>query len=606
MCTPDHPHALIPGGESGAGRAGSAGPCASDRTSWYLSAMERLLRVVQDLSQARDVNAITAIVRDAARALTGADGAAFVLRDGDQCYYAEENAIAPLWKGRRFPMCACISGWAMLHGRAAVIEDIYADTRIPADAYRPTFVKSLAMVPIRRAAPIGAIGNYWATRRLPTDEEVAILQALADTTSVALESAELFERLRHQVRTLQEQQATIQEQRDALEVFTRALAHDLKEPVRTMTSFARMIPRDGLTEDARSHIHFVQSAADRMGLLIDSIFRYVQLDAAERAERSPVALRDVLREVRENLSPMIRGGGVTIEADALPVVHASREQMTQVLQILIANAIVHNEGAITVRVGAEERAGQWWVSVRDNGRGIPPEHAEKVFLPFKRLTHKEGCAGLGLAICRKIISLHGGTIRCESRPGQGASFVFSIPAPAHAETGAEGPSAAASIPANDHGAQPLARFLLVDDRPDDLQLTKILLAKKGGLQCDFLTARDGAEALAILRREPIDLVLLDINMPGMDGFELLERMRVDSTLERIPVIMCTGSTYEEDQRRARELGATGYLVKPPSFDKLKPMLDLIPSLRLRPQEKGHRLVRAESGTDAAATSRWAS
>ncbi|WP_395336399.1 GAF domain-containing protein [Novosphingobium sp. BL-8H] len=148
-------------------------------TSWYVSAMEGLVAAVQELSHARDLDAVTAVIRNAARDLTGADGATFVLRDGDQCYYAEENAIAPLWKGKRFPMSACVSGWVMLNAQAAVIEDIYEDPRVPVEAYRPTFVKSLAMVPIRRTSPIGAIGNYWSSRRTPLPEELAILQALA-------------------------------------------------------------------------------------------------------------------------------------------------------------------------------------------------------------------------------------------------------------------------------------------------------------------------------------------------------------------------------------------------------------------------------------------
>lgn len=161
----------------------------------------RLLGVVQQLSFAHTLEAVMAIVRHEARALTGADGATFVLRDGDKCHYADEEAIAPLWKGLRFPMSACISGWAMLNARAAVIPDIYADPRIPADAYRPTFVKSLTMVPIRSAAPIGAIGVYWARQYQATDEEVTLLRALADSTSVAMANVQLYGELEERVRT---------------------------------------------------------------------------------------------------------------------------------------------------------------------------------------------------------------------------------------------------------------------------------------------------------------------------------------------------------------------------------------------------------------------
>ena len=166
---------------------------------WYAHAMEQLVEVVQQLSLARNLETIMEIVRHAARSITGADGATFVLRDGDKCFYAEEDAISPLWKGQRFPMKACISGWVMLNRQAAVIEDIYADSRIPADAYRPTFVKSLAMVPIRTIDPVGAIGNYWASRRLPTPEQVKLLQALADTTAVAMENIRIYSELEQRV-----------------------------------------------------------------------------------------------------------------------------------------------------------------------------------------------------------------------------------------------------------------------------------------------------------------------------------------------------------------------------------------------------------------------
>ena len=154
-----------------------------------------LIGVVQRLSLARSLEEIQEIVRTGARRLTGADGATFVLRDGDKCFYADEDAIEPLWKGQRFPLGQCISGWAMLNKRSVAIEDIYVDERIPHSAYRPTFVKSLAMVPIRTLDPVGAIGNYWAQQREPTVGDMELLQALADSTAVAIESVRVYEEL---------------------------------------------------------------------------------------------------------------------------------------------------------------------------------------------------------------------------------------------------------------------------------------------------------------------------------------------------------------------------------------------------------------------------
>ncbi|MDX5372977.1 MAG: sensor domain-containing diguanylate cyclase [Pseudomonadaceae bacterium] len=159
----------------------------------------RLIRAVQELSMARDADRVAEIVRQAARGLTGADGATFVLRDGDCCHYRDEDAISPLWKGQRFPIDLCISGWVMQHRQATVIPDIYRDPRIPHEAYRPTFVKSLVMVPIRTLDPIGAIGTYWASWHQASDAQVELLQALADSTSIALENIQVYAELERRV-----------------------------------------------------------------------------------------------------------------------------------------------------------------------------------------------------------------------------------------------------------------------------------------------------------------------------------------------------------------------------------------------------------------------
>lgn len=166
----------------------------------YARGMERLMKAVQELSMARSLPDIQRIVRTAARELTGCDGATVILRDNGDCFYADEDAIGPLWKGMRFPLEACVSGWAMLNKDAAVIPDIELDARVPHDAYRPTFVKSMVMVPIRTLDPIGAIGNYWSYARQPSKREVGLLQALADSASIAMENVQVYTELEERVR----------------------------------------------------------------------------------------------------------------------------------------------------------------------------------------------------------------------------------------------------------------------------------------------------------------------------------------------------------------------------------------------------------------------
>jgi GAF domain-containing protein len=150
----------------------------------------KLLRVAEaKLEHTRALEDAIAVVRQSARAICSADGVTFVLRDADKCHYIDEDAIAPLWKGQRFPIETCISGWAMLNGKTAVIEDIYADARIPHEAYRKTFVKSLVMVPVRTDGPVAAIGAYWADMRSFKIQEIAVIEALADMVGNALRTA---------------------------------------------------------------------------------------------------------------------------------------------------------------------------------------------------------------------------------------------------------------------------------------------------------------------------------------------------------------------------------------------------------------------------------
>jgi len=150
----------------------------------------KLLEAARDrIAVADTLERLIEVVRGTARAVCSADGVTFVLRDGDKCHYVEEDAIAPLWKGERFPMAMCISGWCMINDRTAAIEDIFADQRIPHDAYRRTFVKSLVMTPVRAKAPVAAIGAYWSSKRRFSEREIATVEALADAVGEAMRLA---------------------------------------------------------------------------------------------------------------------------------------------------------------------------------------------------------------------------------------------------------------------------------------------------------------------------------------------------------------------------------------------------------------------------------
>lgn len=141
---------------------------------------------VELLGRADSVDEVELVLRNSARAAAAADGVTVVRREADQCYYTHEDAMSPLWQGQRFPLTECISGWAMLHRQSVAIPDIRLDARIPQEAYRPTFVRSLAMVPIGTASAVGAIGAYWAQDHQATGTELSALQRLANAAAEAL------------------------------------------------------------------------------------------------------------------------------------------------------------------------------------------------------------------------------------------------------------------------------------------------------------------------------------------------------------------------------------------------------------------------------------
>ncbi|MGI5240474.1 GAF domain-containing protein [Dactylosporangium sp. CA-139066] len=151
-----------------------------------MDASELLRTAVADLGLVQDVEQAQQIIRSTARRLANAHGATVVLLDRGHCFYADEDAVSPLWKGQRFPVRQCISGWSIRNRRPAIVPDIQVDDRVPQEAYRPTFVKSLVIVPMRVEDPLGAIGAYWIQPHRVTEQELARLQSLAEAAGAAL------------------------------------------------------------------------------------------------------------------------------------------------------------------------------------------------------------------------------------------------------------------------------------------------------------------------------------------------------------------------------------------------------------------------------------
>lgn len=403
---------------------------AASKASAELS--HRLLRVARDLALTRDLGSVMAIVRTAARELTGADGVTFVLREGAHCHYADEDAIAPLWSGRRFPLETCISGWVMLRGVPVVIPDIYADARIPHAAYRPTFVKSLVMVPVKTPDPVAAIGAYWARPHHATREELTTLETLAESAALALANVQLYDDLRLSLSRERLARRQAEAATGAKDDFLQMIAHELRQPLAACAAaVAVMNARPESPASSRGR-DVVQRQVDHMTRLVDDL-----LDAA-RVVRGQAVLRRRLIDLRELLRDAIDGVEslvaerqhqleVSLPDDSVWVV-ADPDRLRQVFVNLLTNAAKYTNPGGRISVSLQRREGRAAIHVKDTGHGLEQQQLARIFDLFTRAATAEGGFGIGLAVARSLVDQHGGTLEAQSEGlGQGSEFIVRLP-----------------------------------------------------------------------------------------------------------------------------------------------------------------------------------
>jgi len=227
-----------------------------------------------------------------------------------------------------------------------------------------------------------------------------------------------------------ERTAELQERNRELEQFAYIASHDLQEPLRTVAGYLQLIEQrygDRLDADGHEFIGFAVEGARRMQELIEALLAYSRVTSRERV-LVPVSLDEVLDETLHALERAITETAAEIRRTALPVVHGDRIQLGQLFQNLIANAIKFRGAASpAISISATVAGDHHVIEVHDHGIGFDNRHAERVFLLFRRLQRKHPGTGIGLAICKKIVERHGGTIRASSVPGQGTTFQFTLP-----------------------------------------------------------------------------------------------------------------------------------------------------------------------------------
>jgi len=536
-----------------------------------MSADTSLLRLIaagERMASARSMDAVVAILRETARDIVGADGIAVIIREGDICFYAAEDAMDPLWAGQRFPAASCISGWAMMNRETAAIADIYTDMRIPHEAYRPTFVRSLVMAPIGTPEPVAALGAYWADMREHDPAAIVRLEALARSAAVAIENARLIaslqeserqraaalEQLRDFAATLearveergraleQAHEALRQSQKlEAMGQLTGGVAHDFNNLLTPIVGTLDLL-KDWGVGGAREQrlIDGAIKATERAVVLVQRLLAF-----ARRQPLSPTAVdfAGLLKELKPLITTTV-GVQIAVRLDiapGIPLAMADRNQVEMAILNLAVNArdAMPDGGALTIgadyrRVEGSHAAGlepgaYIRVTVADTGQGMDEETRQRAVEPFFSTKGIGRGTGLGLSMVHGLATQLGGGIVIDSAPGRGTAVEIWVPATA------EMPLATAKIV-----SQPLPRrtgtVLVVDDEEVVRVATADML---GELGFQVLEAGSGAEALAILHdRAGIDFLVTDHLMPAMTGMELIAAAR--ARRPELPVLVVSG------------------------------------------------------------------
>jgi signal transduction histidine kinase len=358
--------------------------------------------------------------------------------------------------------------------------------------------------------------------------------------------------------------------------FLAMLAHELRNPLAPIRGAVQLLQLLGSNvPDKGLAIEVIDRQVDTLARLVDDLLDVSRITRGKiTVRREPLEISAAIQRSVDTTLPMIRSRGQTLSVSLSNeplTVTGDATRIEQVFCNLLNNAAKFMRAGGRVEVVCEQVDENAVVRVRDQGRGLAAESIPRLFEPFYQvdqgLARSEGGLGLGLALARRLVELHGGAIEAHSEGlGRGSEFVVRLPLvapPKPSEPTTDVPSGAAVRAGG-------LRILIVDDSADAVTTLKLLLEVRGHEIC---TAGNGQEALAAFEQADPQVVLLDIGLPGMDGYEIAKRMRQNANGELVRIIATTGYGRDEDRHRATEAGFDFHLTKPVNFKTLEELIN---------------------------------
>ena len=352
--------------------------------------------------------------------------------------------------------------------------------------------------------------------------------------------------------------------------FLSSMSHELRSPLNAILGFAQLIESDSPppTPNQQEAIAQILQAGWHLLTLIDEILDLAKVEASQvPMSREPVSLADVLLECEGMIEPQAQQRGIRMsfpEGDIPYFVLADRTRVKQVIINLLSNAIKYNMRQGAVEVSCAERApGRVRVSIKDTGAGLSSEQMPQLFQAFNRLGQEAGGVegtGIGLVVAKQLVELMGGEIGEESSVGAGSTFWFELLSVAEPLLLAEGGGAAEAPRPRAPREEGPHTLLYVEDNPANLRLVEQIIARHPDIR--LLTAVDGDEGIERARASRPDVILMDINLPGIDGFEALRILRSDAATAQIPVLAISANAMPCDVQKSQEAGFFRYITKP--------------------------------------------
>ena len=376
--------------------------------------------------------------------------------------------------------------------------------------------------------------------------------------------------------------------------FLSRMSHDLRTPLNSILGFAQLLELDELSAEQADSVRQILKGGTHLLALINEVLDLTRIEAGHLT-LSPEATS--VPEVADNaaslMQPMARRYGIDLRnlvpADPPRYVRADRQRLNQILLNLISNAIKYNRehGRVSIAC-ADQEGGRMRIEVIDTGPGIPPEDLRLLFTPFERLgaaqTAIEG-TGLGLLLSRRLAEAMGGSLGVVTEVDRGSTFWVELPV--SQASAREVPSIAAG--AGDPGATSLTGTILyIEDNVANVELMTRILARRP--RVTLLNAPDGDRGLQMARGGRVNLVLLDLHLPGMHGDEVLRRLRADPATRAIPIVILSADATEGQARRLMAAGAAAYLTKPLEIASLLTLID-----RLLQEQVAPALKRPDAG-----------